>query len=538
MSVTMIDPVHPTPQAEAAWDRALDEALARPLRRPLAQPVVKTVAKFAPRFASVLVALLLSACAAPAFRQPDVTVPAAFKEAPPAAAGVHNAAEVRSAADGSTWKQAAPADSQPRGEWWKAFGDSALDALEADAIANNQNVAVALARLKQARAIAGIAEAARSPQIDLNAGAQRMRQSPLEARQPAGTPVAPATAYQAKLSASYEVDLFGRVASGVAAARGDAGAAQANFRAVLLSMEADVAQTYFRLRALDAEIETAGRAVALREESVKLTGRRFELGDIGEFDLARARTELASARAEAVGLQRQRANAEHALAVLLGKPVAAFTAPARPLAEAEGLPAIPAGLPSALLERRPDIVAAQRTMEASNARIGVARAAMFPAVSLGASGGGVAGSAGDVLAWSARSWVLGAALALPLFDGGRRHADVARSEAVLEEAVGAYRQRVLVAFAEVEDNLAGLRILGEQGEQLELALMSARRSADLAQKLYDAGRSGYLELLDAQRNLAQAERSVVQLRGERAITTVALVRALGGGWDATIRPHA
>jgi multidrug efflux system outer membrane protein len=142
-----------------------------------------------------------------------------------------------------------------------------------------------------------------------------------------------------------------------------------------------------------------------------------------------------------------------------------------------------------------------------------------------------------VLAWSARSWVLGAALALPLFDGGRRHADVARSEAVLEEAVGAYRQRVLVAFAEVEDNLAGLRILGEQGEQLELALMSARRSADLAQKLYDAGRSGYLELLDAQRNLAQAERSAVQLRGERAVTTVALVRALGGGWDATIRPN-
>jgi multidrug efflux system outer membrane protein len=212
--------------------------------------------------------------------------------------------------------------------------------------------------------------------------------------------------------------------------------------------------------------------------------------------------------------------------------VAAFAAPSRPLGEAERLPAIPAGLPSALLERRPDIVAAQRAMEAANARIGVARAAMFPAVNLGGGVGGAAGAVGDVFTWSARSWLLGAALALPLLDGGRNHANVARSEAVLEESVGSYRQRVLVAFAEVEDNLSGLRILGEQGEQVELALVSARRSADLAQKLYDAGRSGYLELLDTQRNLAQVERSAVQLRGERAITTVALVRALGGGWDA------
>jgi multidrug efflux system outer membrane protein len=263
---------------------------------------------------------------------------------------------------------------------------------------------------------------------------------------------------------------------------------------------------------------------------VKVTGRRFELGDIGEFDLARAKTELAQARAEAIGLQRQRATAEHALAVLLGKPVASFGLPSRPLADADQLPVIPAGLPSTLLERRPDIAAAQKAMEAANARIGVARAAMFPAVRLGASAGGAAGAAGDVLAWSARSWLLGAALALPVIDGGRNRAEVARSEAALEESVGAYRQRVLVAFAEVEDNLAGLRILADQDSQVEQAVVSARRSADLAQKLYDAGRTGYLELLDAQRNLAQVERNAVQLRGERAVTTVALVRALGGDW--------
>jgi len=208
-----------------------------------------------------------------------------------------------------------------------------------------------------------------------------------------------------------------------------------------------------------------------------------------------------------------------------------FTAPASPLEDASGLPLIPAGLPSSLLERRPDIASAQRTMEAANARIGVARSAMFPALSIGANGGGVAGTVGDVFKWSSRSWLLGAALSMPLIDGGRNRNNVARSEAALDEAVGTYRQSVLTAFAEVEDNLAGLRILAGQSYETEQALVSARRSSDLAQKLYDAGRGSYLELLDAQRNQAAVERGAVQLRGDRAVTTVALIRALGGGWD-------
>ncbi|MGZ7063766.1 MAG: TolC family protein, partial [Candidatus Angelobacter sp.] len=201
-----------------------------------------------------------------------------------------------------------------------------------------------------------------------------------------------------------------------------------------------------------------------------------------------------------------------------------------PLEAGATLPLIPAGLPSSLLERRPDIASAQRAMEAANARIGVARSAMFPALSIGADGGGVAGSFADVFKWSSRSWLLGATLAMPLIDGGRNRSNVARSEAALEEAVGSYRQSVLVAFAEVEDNLAGLRVLAGQGAEIEQAVLSARRSADLARKLYDAGRGSYLELLDAQRNLATVERNAVQLRGDRAITTVALIRALGGGW--------
>lgn len=479
--------------------------------------------------APLMAALLLSACAAPSFRQPEVAVPVAFKEAPPA---------VQTAADGSRWQVARPAEQQARGEWWLAFQDPALTALMDEAARNNASLAVAAARVKQARAIAGIAEADRMPQVGAGFGAQRGRPSALEANLPQGSAVAPRTTYNASLSASYEVDLFGRVSSNVEAARQDAGAVEASYRSVLLSLQADVAQGWFRLRALDAELDTLAQTVRLREESVGVNQRRFDLGDIGEFDLTRAKTELATTRLEAVGLQRQRATTEHALAVLLGRPAADFRAGVAPLPASAQMPVIPAGLPSTLLERRPDIAQAQRGMEAANARIGVARAAMFPALNIDAAGGGVGGTVAEVFKWSSRSWVLGAMLSLPLIDGGRNKANVTRSEAALEEAVGAYRERVLVAFAEVEDNLAGLRVLDAQGVQVEEALVSARRSAELARKLYDAGRSSYLDLLDAQRNLAAVERTAVQLRGDRALTTVALIRALGGGWDAPAPANA
>lgn len=476
--------------------------------------------------APLLAALLLTACATPEFRQPAIETPTAFRESQ-----VPGAAEVEGI-EGSRWKPAQPAEQQPRGQWWLAFNDAALTSLIEEAGANNANLAVAASRVKQARAIAGIAAADRAPQVGVGIGAQRARPSAFESGLPQGSPTQPVTSYTANLTASYEVDLFGRVAAGVSAARSDAATSEANYRSVLLALQADVAQTYFRLRALDAELDTVAQTVRLREESVKVTQRRFDLGDIGEFDLSRARTELATARAEAIGLQRQRATAEHALAVLLGKPASNYVAGKSPLLDATALPAIPAGLPSSLLERRPDIVAAQRAMEASNARIGVARGAMFPSLTISAAGGGVGGAMSEVFKWSSRSWVLGLLTSMPLIDGGRNRANVERSEAVLEESVGTYRQSVLTAFAEVEDNLAGLRILSGQSEQIDAALLSARRSAILAQKLYDAGRSSYLELLDAQRNLAAVERTAVQLRGNRAVTTVALIRALGGGWDA------
>ncbi|NGZ85095.1 efflux transporter outer membrane subunit [Duganella sp. SAP-35] len=482
-----------------------------------------TTISMSKRVTPLLAALMLTACAAPEFKLPAVDTPFAFKES-------GAATDEMTAADGTRWKPGRPAEAQPRGEWWLAFNDPALSGLIDAATMANQNLAVAAARVKQARAIAGIAKADRIPQVGVNAGARRSQPSPLELGYPKGAKVNPSTIYQANLTASYEVDLFGRVASGVGAATADAAASEATYRSVLLSLQADVARTYFRLCETDAELVTLAEAVSLREKSVQVNRRRFELGDIGEFDLSRALTELSTSRAETIGLRKQRVTNEHALAVLLGKPASDFAVDVNPLLDGAFLPLIPAGLPSTLLERRPDIVAAQRAMVGANARIGVARAVMFPALNLSAQGGGLSDTFADVFRWSSRSWVLGALMSMPVIDGGRNKANIRRSEAVLEESVGAYRQSVLVAFADVEDNLAGLRILAGQAEQIEGAVTSARRSAVLAQKLYDAGRSSYLDLLDSQRNLSVVERSAVQLRGSRAETTVALIRSLGGGW--------
>jgi multidrug efflux system outer membrane protein len=462
----------------------------------------------------LVAALVLAGCAAPEFHQPQVATPAAFKE---------------DAAPGK-WKPAQPAEAQARGEWWKAFHDARLDLLVAEATAANQNLAAAAARVKQARALAGVARADRIPRVGLQAGAQRGRDSAVAQGLAPGSPVTPGNVFQAGLGIGYELDLFGRVASNVSAAQADAAGSEATFRSVLLALQADVAQTWLRLRGTDAELDLLGQTVGLREESVRITQRRFELGQIGELDLARAKSELALTRADAVALTRQRSQLEHALAVLLGRPAAAFGAVHDPLPEGE-LPSIPAGLPSALLERRPDIAAAQRAMIAANARIGVARAARFPLLQLTGAGGGESADLSDLFKWSSRSWLLGAALSLPLVDGGRGRANVERSEAVLEEAVAIYRQDVLTAFAEVEDNLSGLRTLAEQAEEIDAAQAAAQRSSELADKLYRGGRSSYLDLLDAQRNLASAQRTAVQLRSARALATVALIRALGGGWE-------
>ncbi|MES3020926.1 MAG: efflux transporter outer membrane subunit [Pseudomonadota bacterium] len=470
----------------------------------------------------MLAALVLAACSTvPELKAPQIEMPLAFKEA----------AAPRQSADGKEWKLAQPAEARARGEWWLAFNDPALTALVHEATRANANLAVAAARVKQARALAGTAQADRGVQLGAGLGVSRSRPSALALGLPEGSPVAAGSAWQASLGASYELDLFGRVGANVGAARADAEAAGATYKSVLLALQADVAQTYFRLRETDAELATLNRTVELRQQSVKVNQSRYDNGDIGEFDLARAKTELSSARAEAIGAQRKRVQGEHALAVLLGAPASMFALETKALPDVLALPQIPAGLPSTLLERRPDIAAAQNAMVAANARIGVAKSAMFPSLLLTADGGGASEGLSNLFKWSSRSWMLGALLNMPLLDGGRNKANISRSEAVLEESVASYRQSVLVAFAEVEDNLAGLRILAGQAEQIDAAVVSARRSAELADKLHRAGRSSYLDLLDAQRNLASIERNAVQLRGSQAVTTVALIRSLGGAWN-------
>jgi multidrug efflux system outer membrane protein len=447
---------------------------------------------------------------APTLEQPATVTPAAFKELTPDERG--------------NWKTAQPAETQPRGEWWRAFGDPQLDALEAEAIAANQSLKIAAARVAQARALVGVASAERAPRVDAGFGPSRIK--------PSGEP--PSTAWRGLLTVSYEVDLFGRVADGVAAARSDFEGIQAAFRSVQLALQADVAQTYFAIRQADDELELLRDTLKLREGSVRLLQRRFDLGEINELDLSRARTELSTTRSDAIALERRRAQLEHALAALLGKAPAGFSLAPAPLAGE--MPAIPAGLPSALLERRPDIAAASRAMAAANSRIGVAKAAFFPVLNLTAQGGYESSELSDLFNWSSRTWALGplfgTVLTLPVFDGGRNQANLDRSYAVLEEAVAGYRQQVLVAFAEVEDSLVDVRTLDEQGEATRDAVASAARALAIAQARYRAGATGYLDVIDAQRSLLSVQRLETQIRGARAGSTVALIRALGGGWDA------
>lgn len=483
------------------------------------------------RIGSALLAalLVLAGCSvAPTYERPTVDTPVAFKEAAKPAAGEN----------GSQWKAAQPSEDIARGEWWKIFNDDSLNSLEERAQHANQDLKAAAARLGQARALTKQAQGGYFPEVDAGFGATRQRPSPASKSLPADANTQPFTLYRAQVNVSYEVDLFGRVASTVDAATADAQRSEALFHSVLLALQADVAQQYFQVRELDAALELYRGTVELRAQSLKLVQRRFDEGDISEVDVARAKSELASAQSEALGITRQRAVAEHALAILLGSTPAEFSLPARPLTRiAIG---IPAGLPSTLLERRPDIAAAERAMAASNARIGIARSAFFPSLNLTGGLGYESAGLGDLFNWSSRTFLLGplvgTALSLPLFDGGRRQGEVDRARASYEEQVATYRGTVLNAFREVEDNLANLRILGDQNKAQDDAVAASERAAKLSHVQYREGSVSFFNVIDADRTVLQQQRVSVQLDGERARSTVNLIRALGGGWGEMTPP--
>jgi len=486
--------------------------------------------------ASGLLVALLAACSLePVYKRPDVDAPAAFKEAPavtaaPAAAA--SGATDASAQNAGTWKPAQPSDDALRGEWWKVFGDSQLDALEAQAAAANQDLKAAAARVQQARAVTQAAKSDWFPKFDAGFGPTRERASAASQFQPDSVGGTTGTIWRAQMGASYEADLFGRVGSNVNASRADEQQSEALFRSVQLSLQADVAQNYFLLRELDTDQDLYRRTVTLREDALKLVERRFKEGDISELDLARARNELASARADAVGVARQRAASEHSLAILLGKPPADFS-----FAEAPLVPVtvrVPAGLPSALLERRPDIAAAERAMQAANARVGLAKSAFFPKLDITGAFGFESATLGDLFMWSSRAFILGpfagTALTLPIFDGGRRKANLAQARSKYDEDVAQYRQQVLVAFREVEDNLADLRLLDDQMREQNNAVDASQRAAHLSRTQYTEGAVSYLDVIDGERQVLLSQLQASHLAGTQAVATVNLIRALGGGW--------
>lgn len=465
----------------------------------------KPTSKLRSALAPLVLALLLAGCATSASIDPASlpAAPAAFKE---------NAAAVTSA----------PVAPQVQGLWWKVFADPVLDGLIEKANGNNSSVQVAAGRLAQARAIAGQTDANRFPQLGVGAGATRQKNST--------TNNVAQTVVSAGANLSYEVDLFGRLSGASNAASLDAASREALLRSTQLLVQADVAQTYLSLRAMDSERTLVRDTLQAYRNTLRLTEVRFREGDVAELDVARVRSEAASTESEALALDQRRAVLEHALAVLVGEVASNFEV--APAAWATALPVIPAGVPSTVLTRRPDISAAQSSMQAAQARVGVAKAAWFPTFSLTANGGYAAPDIKDLFKLSTQAWGVGALLSLPIFDGGRREAGVQGANADLGIALANYREQVLVAFRDVEDQLSALRLLADQSEAQSRSVASSSRATLLSDSRYRNGFVSQLELLDAQRSELRNRRQALQVKAAQYMATVGLIRALGGGWSA------
>lgn len=452
----------------------------------------------------LVAALVLAGCASSAVQAPTTVAPVQFKE------------------QAATARAGAPA--QANGAWWRVFNDPVLDELVDRAAARNTSIQQAAARLAEARALARTVDADRSVQVGLNGGASRAQG--LDRNQSNR----PSTLLNAGASVSYELDLFGKLSGASNAAALDAQSREALLQSAKLLVQAEVAQSYLALRAIDDERTLVRETVEAYRGTLDLTERRERAGDLAELDVARVQTELASTESDALALDRQRAVAEHALAVLLGEVASDFSLP--PAAWTSALPSIPAGLPSTVLERRPDVAAAQRTVMAAQARVGVAQNAWFPNIALTGGGGYASSDLGDLFKWSARSWGIGALLSLPILDGGRREAGVQSASAQLDGALASYRTEVLTAFREVEDQLASLRLLDAQSTVQGRAVTSAQRATTLSDSRYRNGLVSQLDLLDARRSELRNRRQALQVRSAQYQATVGLIRALGGGWEA------
>ncbi len=469
------------------------------------------------RFLGVGVALLSAGCAlGPNYKRPAAPVPPAYKE------------QLAAEATAESWKAAEPRDEALRGKWWEAFGDPELNALEDQAGVSNQNVAQAEAAFRGARAAVRGARAELFPTVTTSPSVTRSHSSQNSSTAASGTSAGTITSYQLPGDLSYEADVWGRIRRTVEGSVASAQASAADLETVKLSMQAELAGDYFLLRGLDVQKELLDKTVTAYEKALQLTINRHDQGVASGVDVAQAETQLYTTRAQATDLAVARAQLEHAIAILAGRPPADFTIVSAPVAYSP--PTVPVGLPSELLERRPDIAAAERRMAAANAQIGVAKAAFFPRLLLSASGSYQSPKLSSLFSVASRFWAIGPSLAATLFDGGQRRATREQAQASYDGAVAAYRQTVLTAFQEVEDNLAALRILAEESTQQADAVAAAERSLALAMNRYQAGITTYLEVITAQGAALANERAAVDVLTRRMTASVNLVKALGGGW--------
>ena len=463
-----------------------------------------------------LAALLLGGCmVGPDYTKPSVPMTSIYKEA-----------------DG--WKVAQPGDHLPRGQWWVILGDPELHALEEQVAAANQNLKIAEARLREARALVRFNRAALFPTISAGVGISSIRDS---ANRPFLTPnvnTGSSGDLLFSLDMSYEIDLWGRVRRTVAAARNEAQATAADLETARLSLQAELAMDYFELRAADAQKQLLDETVKAFEAALRLTTNRFQGGAAPKSDVAQAQTQLDTTLAQATDVTVQRAQLEHAIATLIGKPPAAFSLSPRPLDTPP--PDIPVGLPSQLLERRPDIAAAERRVAEANEQIGIAKAAYYPTLMLNASVGFEGSSFGNVLNASSLLWAVGASITQTIFDGGRRRATSDAARAAYDATVAGYRQTTLAAFQQVEDNLAALRILEQEAQQQRRAVESAQQSLQLFTNRYRGGVDNYLQVITAQTVTLSNQRNEIDILRRRMDASVLLVKALGGGWDVAELP--
>ena len=457
------------------------------------------------RIAFLLLVGLTGCSMAPDYRPPATPVPRDFKEL-------------------EGWTAATPMDQAPRGQWWEAFGDPVLNDLEARAEQASPTLAAALARYDQAKAAAGIERADLFPQVKAGGDASRQR---LSGNRFGGNGTAPVyDDFSVGATLDYELDLWGRIRNSVKAARADAQASEADLASARLSLQAAVADAYARLRGLDAEAELLRQTVDAFGKAYRLTTTRHDGGIASGIDVNRAKTVLDNAQAQISAVANERAATEHEIAALVGAIASDFSIPVR--VQPLRAPELPVGAPSQLLQRRPDIAAAERRIFAANARIGVARAAFFPTLTLGLSGGYQA-SHGELFSKPSSFWGLGPASAvLALFDGGRRRAGVRMSRAEYEEMTAGYRETVLGAFRQVEDALAANRHLADQAVSQRGAATAAGRTSELALTRYRDGASDYLEVVTAQTDALEAQRALLAVQTQRMRASVALVKALGG----------